>query len=58
MAEAGTLYGSTDEVSAKLQDLRDAGIEYVLLNTPAGVPTLRRFAKDVMPNFVAVTARR
>src|SRR5213593_2859477 len=31
-AEAGTLYGSPDEIAAKLQTLRAAGVEYVLLN--------------------------
>ncbi len=50
-AEAGTLYGSADEISSKLQALRDVGAEYVLLNSPGGLPTLRRFAKDVMPIF-------
>ncbi len=50
-AEAGTLYGSPDEISAKLQDLREVGAEYVLLNSPGGLPTLRRFAQDVMPSF-------
>jgi alkanesulfonate monooxygenase SsuD/methylene tetrahydromethanopterin reductase-like flavin-dependent oxidoreductase (luciferase family) len=50
-AEAGTLYGSPEEVSAKLQSLRDVGVEYVLLNSPSGLPTLRRFAQEVMPAF-------
>ncbi|MCH7713080.1 MAG: LLM class flavin-dependent oxidoreductase [Chloroflexi bacterium] len=52
-AELGTIYGSPDDVSAKLQDLRDIGVEYVLLNCPAGITTLRRFAKDVMPAFIS-----
>ena len=51
-AEAGTLYGSADEIGAKLQGLRDAGAEYVLVNSPGGISTLRRFAKDVMPSFI------
>lgn len=51
-AEAGTLYGSPDDVEAKLQALRAAGVEYVLLNTPGGLPTLRRFAQEVMPRLV------
>jgi alkanesulfonate monooxygenase SsuD/methylene tetrahydromethanopterin reductase-like flavin-dependent oxidoreductase (luciferase family) len=51
-AESGTLYGSPDEVRAKLQGLRDVGVEYVLLNSPSGLPTLRRFAQDVMPTFI------
>lgn len=50
-AEAGTLYGSPDEISAKLQALHDVGVEYVLLNSPGGLPSLRRFAKEVMPAF-------
>ena len=50
-AEAGTIYGSADQVSEKIQDLREIGVEYVLLNSPAGISTLRRFAKDVMPGF-------
>ena len=50
-AEAGTIYGSLDHVTKEMQTLHDAGIEYVLLNCPAGIPTLRSFAKDVMPSF-------
>ena len=57
-AEAGTLYGSPDEISAKLQTLRDVGIEYVLLNSVGGLETLRRFAREVLPAFggASVTA--
>ena len=50
-AEAGTIYGSLNHVTKEMQRLHDAGIEYVLLNCPAGISTLRRFAKDVMPSF-------
>ena len=52
-AEAGTLYGTPEEVAAKLRALQDIGVEYVLLNTPGGLPTLRRFAKELMPEFVS-----
>ncbi len=55
-AEAGTLYGTPDEVAEKLQGLKDSGVEYVLLNSPAGLPTLERFAKEVMPAFAGETA--
>ena len=51
IAELGTIYGTPDQVSEKIQDLKDAGIEYILLNCPAGIETLRRFAKEVMPAF-------
>jgi alkanesulfonate monooxygenase SsuD/methylene tetrahydromethanopterin reductase-like flavin-dependent oxidoreductase (luciferase family) len=50
-AEAGTLYGSPEEISIKLQALRDVGAEYVLLNSPVGLPSLRRFAQEVLPTF-------
>jgi alkanesulfonate monooxygenase SsuD/methylene tetrahydromethanopterin reductase-like flavin-dependent oxidoreductase (luciferase family) len=52
-AEAGTLYGTPDEVSAKLQTLRDMGAEYVLLNSAGGIASLRRFAHEVMPAFAS-----
>jgi alkanesulfonate monooxygenase SsuD/methylene tetrahydromethanopterin reductase-like flavin-dependent oxidoreductase (luciferase family) len=52
-AEAGTLYGTPDEVSAKLQALRDVGAEYVLLNSAGGLASLRRFAHEVMPAFAS-----
>ena len=51
IAELGTIYGTPDQVAEKIQDLKDAGIEYILLNCPAGIDTLRRFAKEVMPAF-------
>ena len=50
-AEAGALYGSPDEIIAKLQALQDLGAEYMLLNTAGGIQSLRRFAKEVMPTF-------
>ena len=50
-AEAGTLYGTPEEVAAKLQALQDVGVEYVLLNSPGGLPSLRRFARELMPEF-------
>lgn len=50
-AETGTLYGTPDEIATKLQALRDVGAEYVLLNCPGGLPSLRRFAQEVMPAF-------
>jgi alkanesulfonate monooxygenase SsuD/methylene tetrahydromethanopterin reductase-like flavin-dependent oxidoreductase (luciferase family) len=51
VAEAGTLYGTPDEIAAKLQALRDVGAEYVLLNSASGLVSLRRFARELMPAF-------
>jgi alkanesulfonate monooxygenase SsuD/methylene tetrahydromethanopterin reductase-like flavin-dependent oxidoreductase (luciferase family) len=52
-AEAGALYGTPDEIAAKLQALRDAGAAYVLLNSAGGIATLRRFAHELRPAFAA-----
>ena len=46
------LFGTPDEIAAKLEMLRAAGIEHLLLNGPTGSPeNLRAFARDVMPAF-------
>ncbi len=45
------LYGTPDEIAAMMQTLRAAGAEYVLLNSAGGRPTLRRFARELMPVF-------
>jgi alkanesulfonate monooxygenase SsuD/methylene tetrahydromethanopterin reductase-like flavin-dependent oxidoreductase (luciferase family) len=50
-AEAGALYGTPDEIAAKLEALRDAGAEYVLLNSTGGIESLRRFAHELRPAF-------
>jgi alkanesulfonate monooxygenase SsuD/methylene tetrahydromethanopterin reductase-like flavin-dependent oxidoreductase (luciferase family) len=50
-AEESALYGSPDEIIAKLQTLERLGARYVLLNSAGGSQTLRRFAREVMPVF-------
>jgi alkanesulfonate monooxygenase SsuD/methylene tetrahydromethanopterin reductase-like flavin-dependent oxidoreductase (luciferase family) len=52
-AETGTLYGTPDEINTKLQALRDVGAEYVLLNSPGGLPSLQRFAQEILPAFAS-----
>jgi alkanesulfonate monooxygenase SsuD/methylene tetrahydromethanopterin reductase-like flavin-dependent oxidoreductase (luciferase family) len=52
-AEESALFGTPDEIAAKLQTLRELGAEYVLLNAAGGPETLRRFAREVMPAFGA-----
>jgi alkanesulfonate monooxygenase SsuD/methylene tetrahydromethanopterin reductase-like flavin-dependent oxidoreductase (luciferase family) len=49
--KASALYGTPDEVASMMQALRNAGAEYVLLNSAGGRPSLRRFAKELMPAF-------
>ena len=56
---ASALYGTPDEVAVMMQALRAIGAEYVLLNSAGGRPTLRRFARELMPAFsdaAAITA--
>jgi alkanesulfonate monooxygenase SsuD/methylene tetrahydromethanopterin reductase-like flavin-dependent oxidoreductase (luciferase family) len=55
-AEAGTLYGTPEDIAVKLQALRDVGAAYVLLNSPGGLPSLRRFAQEVLPAFADTPA--
>jgi alkanesulfonate monooxygenase SsuD/methylene tetrahydromethanopterin reductase-like flavin-dependent oxidoreductase (luciferase family) len=48
-AEASALYGTPDEIAAKLEALRSVGVQYVLLNSSGGIQSLRRFAREIMP---------
>lgn len=51
-SEESALYGSPDEICRKIERLRDAGIEYLLLNGGGtSRENLRRFAREVMPHF-------
>jgi alkanesulfonate monooxygenase SsuD/methylene tetrahydromethanopterin reductase-like flavin-dependent oxidoreductase (luciferase family) len=51
-AEESAMFGTPDEIAAKLERLRAAGISHVLLNGGGGsVANLRRFAHEVMPAF-------
>jgi alkanesulfonate monooxygenase SsuD/methylene tetrahydromethanopterin reductase-like flavin-dependent oxidoreductase (luciferase family) len=49
--EENALYGTPDEIAAMLDDLRRAGVTYVLLTVAGGAPQLRRFAHEIMPAF-------
>jgi alkanesulfonate monooxygenase SsuD/methylene tetrahydromethanopterin reductase-like flavin-dependent oxidoreductase (luciferase family) len=52
MAEQGAIIGERDEVVAKLRRLEAAGVRYVLLaDRSESRDALRRFARDVMPEF-------
>ncbi len=53
------LFGTPDEIAAKLDVLRAAGIEHILLNGPTGSrENLRAFASDVMPAFEGPAPQR
>jgi alkanesulfonate monooxygenase SsuD/methylene tetrahydromethanopterin reductase-like flavin-dependent oxidoreductase (luciferase family) len=57
--EEATLFGRPEEIIAKIQRLRDQGVEYLLLNGGGTSRTnLRRFAREVMPAFKDNTPTR
>jgi luciferase family oxidoreductase group 1 len=49
--EAHALIGTPDEIARKLDALRAAGVDYVLLSGQGSRDNLRRFAHDLMPAF-------
>ena len=54
---ASAIYGSPDDIAEKIDELRRAGVGYVLINGGGsgggqrGRTSLRRFAAEVMPHF-------
>jgi alkanesulfonate monooxygenase SsuD/methylene tetrahydromethanopterin reductase-like flavin-dependent oxidoreductase (luciferase family) len=54
--EENALFGTPEEIGAMLGDLQKAGIAYVLLIVAGGVDQLRRFAREIMPNFADAAA--
>lgn len=49
--EANALYGTPDEICGMLDALNKVGVEYVLLTISGGREQLRRFAREIMPEF-------
>ncbi|MBV8132373.1 MAG: LLM class flavin-dependent oxidoreductase, partial [Alphaproteobacteria bacterium] len=55
--EISAMYGTPDEIAERLDELRHAGVGYVLINGGGsgggarGRESLRRFAREVMPAF-------
>jgi alkanesulfonate monooxygenase SsuD/methylene tetrahydromethanopterin reductase-like flavin-dependent oxidoreductase (luciferase family) len=50
-AEANSLIGTPEEIIGKLDALRRAGVEYVIMNCSGSRESLRRFAREIMPIF-------
>ncbi|WP_417591573.1 LLM class flavin-dependent oxidoreductase [Parasphingorhabdus sp.] len=54
--EASTIIGTPEDCIARLNELADVGVDYVLLNDPTGgLERLEFFARDVMPAFAQQT---
>jgi alkanesulfonate monooxygenase SsuD/methylene tetrahydromethanopterin reductase-like flavin-dependent oxidoreductase (luciferase family) len=45
------IFGTPDQIAAKLEKLRDGGAEYVIVNFGGSIKNIRRFAKEIMPHF-------
>jgi alkanesulfonate monooxygenase SsuD/methylene tetrahydromethanopterin reductase-like flavin-dependent oxidoreductase (luciferase family) len=54
--EKGTLIGTPDEIAAKLEALRRAGVDYVIMSCGNSRESLRRFAREIMPAFASLPA--
>jgi alkanesulfonate monooxygenase SsuD/methylene tetrahydromethanopterin reductase-like flavin-dependent oxidoreductase (luciferase family) len=53
--EAVALYGSSEDVAAKVEELRAVGVSYLLASMGGGSrESLRRFAHEVIPRFAHV----
>lgn len=53
--EEHAIFGTPAEVRRQLEILREAGASYVLIQTPGQIDQLRRFATEVMPDFMTHT---
>ena len=51
-SEESALYGTPDEIAAKVDRLRAVGVEYVLITTSGNRAAMQRFARDVMPAYL------
>jgi alkanesulfonate monooxygenase SsuD/methylene tetrahydromethanopterin reductase-like flavin-dependent oxidoreductase (luciferase family) len=45
------IFGTTDQIVAKLEALRADGAEYVIVNFGGSIKNIRRFAREIMPHF-------
>jgi alkanesulfonate monooxygenase SsuD/methylene tetrahydromethanopterin reductase-like flavin-dependent oxidoreductase (luciferase family) len=50
-AETNSLIGTPEEIIGKLDALRRAGVEYVIMNCGGSRDSLHRFAREIMPVF-------
>lgn len=49
--EEHALFGTPDEICARLESLQQAGAHYILLTFAGGPAQLQRFAREIMPSF-------
>ncbi|HEX2217114.1 MAG TPA: LLM class flavin-dependent oxidoreductase [Xanthobacteraceae bacterium] len=56
-SDANTLIGSSEEIVERLEALRAAGVEYVIMSCGNSRESLRRFASEIMPAFTRARAK-
>jgi probable F420-dependent oxidoreductase len=49
--EEHALFGTPDEICAKLEKLQHAGVQYLLLTVAGGIAQLHRLSREIMPAF-------
>src|SRR5262249_1163326 len=54
--EEHALFGMPDQIRAVLENLVQAGADYVLLTFAGGIAQLQRFAREIMPAFSSPAA--
>jgi len=55
--EENAMFGTPDEIAARLEACEKAGVAYILLTISGGRDQLRRFAREIMPAFAQKPAR-
>ncbi len=45
------IFGTPEQIAAKIAALRAGGVEYVLINFGGSIANIRRFAREIMPHF-------
>ncbi len=51
LCDETAIFGTPDQIVAKLEALHDGGAEYVIGNFGGSINNIRRFAREIMPHF-------
>jgi alkanesulfonate monooxygenase SsuD/methylene tetrahydromethanopterin reductase-like flavin-dependent oxidoreductase (luciferase family) len=51
LCDETAIFGTPDRIARKIEELRDGGVEYVIVNFGGSRENIRRFAREIMPAF-------
>ena len=51
LCDETAIFGTADQIIAKLEALQQGGVEYAIINFGGSIKNIRRFAREVMPHF-------